>query len=204
MSEKICFPRNTFLQTVGLVITIIIIAFIAFTYYLILKEPKMPLTLKENGSQQLLNQIKQLKNTNYELGISNERCNQNVFMLQNQRRQLEGREGGYTRGGEYGGTYGATRQYISPDQPGSDINYRQVGFLYDATNRYSLYGRYLYRGRTDLWEYYLVDDSRNRIKIPFKSPNNKEIFDGDTVTVPTVGTLTATIYEVEQYKYPSF
>lgn len=203
MGEKICFPKNTFLQTVGLVITIIIIAFVIFTYYLMLKEPKVQ--LKQNGSGELLNQIKQLKNTNYELGVSNERCNQNVFMLENQRRQTVGREGGgYTRGGEYGGTYGATRQYVSPDQPGSDINYRQVGFLYDANNRYSLYGRYLYKGRTDLWEYYIVDDSRNKIRIPFKSPNNKEIFDGDTVTVPTIGTLSATIYEVEQYKYPSF
>lgn len=204
MAEKICFPRNTFLQTVGLVVTIIIITFVIFTYYLILKEPQVQ--IKENGSQpqKLLTQIKQLKDTNYELGLSNERCNQNVFMLENKTRQITGRENSYTRGGEDGGTFGATRQYISPEAPGSDLNYRQVGFLYDAINRYSLYGRYLYKGRTDLWEYYIVDDSRNRIRIPFKSPNNKEIFDGDTVTVPTIGPLMATIYEVEQYKYSSF
>lgn len=195
MAEKICFPKNTFLQSVGMIVVVIIILFVAFTYYLMLKEQNIP--KKDLSSNKLMEQIKQLKDVNYELNRNNERCNQNVFLLETQRKQQR-------YGGEFGGTSGATRQYISPNEPGSDINYRQLGFLYDGNNyRYSLYGRYLYQGRTDLWEYYIVDDSRNRIKIPFKSPNNKEIFDGDSVVVPTVGTLTASIYEVEQYKYNS-
>ena len=202
MADKICFPKNNFLQTVGIIIALIVIAFIIFTYYLMIKEPKVQRIAPAEVSKEL----NKLKDENYELSRSNERCNQNVFMLTQQRKESGYNEGsGYNlRDMSYGGTTGATRKWINSDAPGSDINYRQVGFLYDGVNRYSLYGRYLYKGRTDLWEYYAVDDSRNRIRIPFKSPNNKEIFDGDTVVVPTIGTLTASIYEVEQYKYPGY
>jgi hypothetical protein len=193
MAEKICFPKNNFLQIVGLITMFIIVIFVGFTYYLILNERKQKNVAVDLPKQELLNQIKSLKNSNYELSLDKERCNQNVFNLQNLQRKYAG--------GSYGGTTGATRMYTSPNEPGSDLNYRQLGFLYDSTYRYPLYGRYLYSGRTDLWEYYIIDDSRNRIKISFKSPNNKEIFDGDTVNVPTIGTLTASIYEIEQYKY---
>ncbi len=192
MAEKICFPKNNFIQTVGLITMVIIVIFIGFTYYLIINERKQKPVNIDLSKEELLNQIKNLKDSNYELNLDKERCNQNVFNLQNLQKK-------YT--GSYGGTMGATRLYTSPNEPGSDINYRQLGFLYDSTYRYPLYGRYLYSGRTDLWEYYIVDDSRNRIKISFKSPNNKEIFDGDTVNVPTIGTLTASIYEIEQTKY---
>jgi uncharacterized protein (UPF0333 family) len=190
MAEKICFPKNNFIQTVGLIIMIIIVIFVGFTYYLIVNEKKeKPM---DSSQQQLLSQIKNLKDSNYQLSLDRERSNHNLFNIKNLERK-------YT--GSYGGTMGATRLYTSPNEPGSDLNYRQLGFLYDSTYRYPLFGRYLYSGRTDLWEYYIVDDSRNRIKISFKSPNNKEIFDGDVVNVPTIGSLTASIYEIEQTKY---
>ena len=162
--EKICFPKNSFLQTIGLFIIIIIIIFVFITYYLILKEQKIYIQVP------LKTELKTELNKTY--------------------------------AGDFGGTAGATRKYISPYQKDSDINYKQIGFLYDNNNnRYPLYGRFLYQNRSDLWEYYIVDDSRNRLRIGFKSPNNKEIFNGDSVVVPSVGTLNATIYDVEQYKY---
>ncbi len=197
MTEKICFPKERFNQTIGLIIIVVIIIFVFFTYYYTVQEKISKSKMRNQKNSNLQNEIKQLKDLNYELNVSNDRCNQNVFLLSQRNKEM-----GYDRRDIYGGdSMGATRKYINPNATGSDINYRQVGFLYDGFTRYTLFGRYLYQGRTDLWEYYIVDDSRNRVRIPFKSPNNKEIFNGDVVNVPSVGDLQANIYDIEQYKY---
>jgi hypothetical protein len=84
--------------------------------------------------------------------------------------------------------------------------FQMIGFLFNNNERYPLYGRYKYPGRTNKFEYYLIDESRNRLKIPFKSRNDDELSDGDSVYVPEVGeNLSVRMYEYENFRYnPNF
>lgn len=98
---------------------------------------------------------------------------------------------------------GPTRLYPGGrlDLPKVD-NYQLIGFLYNELNRFPLYGRPKYRGKSDRYEYYIVDESRNKLQIPFKSRNDNELFDGDTITIPEIGmTLTVKLYEFENVRY---
>lgn len=96
---------------------------------------------------------------------------------------------------------------ISPERiyTGRNIllsEYQMIGFIYTGNERYPLYGRYKYPGRTDKYEYYIIDETRNKLKIPFKSKNDNELFDGDTVMIPELGgNYTVKIYEFETIRY---
>jgi hypothetical protein len=88
------------------------------------------------------------------------------------------------------------------DLPKMD-DYQLMGFIYNDTMRFPLYGRPKYRGRSDKYEYYVVDESRNKLKIPFKSRNDNELFDNDEINIPelTNTTLKTKLYEFESIKY---
>ena len=51
-------------------------------------------------------------------------------------------------------------------------NFQQLGFIFNNDERYPLYGRPKYSGRSDRYEYYIIDETRNRLKIPYKSKND--------------------------------
>lgn len=90
------------------------------------------------------------------------------------------------------------------NQSGSTSQFQQIGYVYDGSNsvRLPLFGRYKYPGRSDRWEYYVIDESRNRLKIPFKTKNDVELYDGDHLSIPTVGgDLTAKIYDYDEFRY---
>lgn len=99
---------------------------------------------------------------------------------------------------------------ISPERiyPGGRFNtasysdYQLIGFVYNDMERYPLYGRPKYPGKTDKYEYYIIDESRNRLKIPFKSKNDNELYTGDTINVPSIDTnLNVTIYDYDNIRY---
>jgi hypothetical protein len=80
-------------------------------------------------------------------------------------------------------------------------NYTQLGILYNDTSRYPLYGRRKY-SRSDKWEYYIIDETRNRLQIPLKPRNDNELFDGDEIMVPILNaTLKVQLYDIETYRY---
>jgi len=88
---------------------------------------------------------------------------------------------------------------------GERPQYQSVGFLFDATNsnietqRLQLFGRPEYYGSTQ-YEYYIIDNSRNNIKIPLN--NQKEIFSKDSIIVPSItGSYVATVYDNDESKY---
>lgn len=88
------------------------------------------------------------------------------------------------------------REYVN--RLGSRNNGNQmIGFLYNESERYPLFGRPKYPGRTEKWEYYLIDDSRNKLKIPFKTRNDEEISEGDDVYIRHLDKT----YKVELYDY---
>jgi len=81
-------------------------------------------------------------------------------------------------------------------------NNEMLGYVYKGDARYPLFGRYKYPGRTEKWDYYIVDENRNRLKIPFKSVNDNELTSQDTVNIPTLGDdFHVTIYDYDDFKY---
>lgn len=95
----------------------------------------------------------------------------------------------------------ASQTRNSSTAPGRDYNsdsYQQVGILYNQSTRIPLYGKKKYPGRSDKWEYYAVDDSRNSLRLEVKSQNFNEFSTGDTVTIPALG---ADALAVEMYEY---
>lgn len=81
-----------------------------------------------------------------------------------------------------------------------DVDFQQVGIIYNNTTRLPLFGRPKYIGKSDKWEYYIIDESRNRLKIPYKSKNDNEIFDGDNINIFDE-TFTVKLYEYDQFRY---
>lgn len=62
-----------------------------------------------------------------------------------------------------------------------------------------LYGRREHPGSTK-WEYYLVDNSRNRNRIPLEFDD--EVYDGDEIPVPIhEGVFTVTKYDYNELRY---
>lgn len=183
-------PKTTFF------ILVVVVLFVILTFRVSISEKMASVDLISNLSKNdMMKKIKYLNDKNYELTLNNDRCQQSVSLLQQMLNKCKGVFG-------YGRNLGPSREYENKNDPNAAVNYGNIGYLYDQNNnRYPLFGRFLYPGRSDLWEYYISDDSRNRIQIPFKSKNNKEIYDSDNVNVPTIGDLTAKIYDIEQTKY---
>jgi hypothetical protein len=85
--------------------------------------------------------------------------------------------------------------------PGTS-DFQQIGIVYNNTERLPLFGRQKYPGRTEKYEYYIIDETRNRLKIPFKSKNDNELYDGDTIHVDILNNdYTVKIYEYDQFRY---
>lgn len=81
-------------------------------------------------------------------------------------------------------------------------DYQMLGYVYKGNERYPLFGRYKYPGKTDKYEYYLVDESRNKLKIPFKSRNDNELMDGETTFIQELGdNFNVKIYDYENFRY---
>jgi hypothetical protein len=98
---------------------------------------------------------------------------------------------------------GPTRIYPGGrlDTPSYD-DYQLIGFLFNDTLRFPLYGRPRYPGRTDKYEYYLVDESRNKLKIPITTKNYNELLDGELINIPELTSVfTVKLYEFEKLRY---
>lgn len=84
-------------------------------------------------------------------------------------------------------------------------NYQMIGFISPSSSsniRFPLFGRYKYSGRSDRWEYYVIDESRNRIKIPIKIKNDNELYDGETQFINELGEeFVVTLYKFNDFDY---
>lgn len=94
------------------------------------------------------------------------------------------------------------RDYINPKVEMTN-EYFQIGFIYNSNERYPLYGRHLYPGRSDRWEYYIIDESRNKLRIPFQTRNNIELYSGDEIQIKQLNNIlfTVEIYDYDKPKY---
>jgi len=147
----------------------------------------------------LQNKITVLNDELYNCKIEKQNCNRNLQQLSNNIQQkfldkiynpLAPPENVYS-GGKLN-----QRGYDSYQQ------FQMIGYLSGNGQQYPVFARDKYPGRTDKQEYYTINDSRNRVKIPFKTQNWNELFSGDTINIPEIGNgLVFTKYDTNTLRY---
>jgi hypothetical protein len=81
-------------------------------------------------------------------------------------------------------------------------SFQMIGYVFNDNDRFPLFARQKFPGRSEKWEYYVMDETRNRLKIPFKSKNDNELYDGDSIDIPTVGNnFSVKIYDYDSLRY---
>jgi hypothetical protein len=65
--------------------------------------------------------------------------------------------------------------------------FQMIGYLNGSQGQFPVFGRYKYPGKTDKMEYYTINEGRGRIKIPFKTKNYNELYDGDSIDISELG-----------------
>lgn len=177
-----------------------IIAFISYNVSCKCKEQMSSVNLNSHlSTNDLQSKIQQLQNSLHNSQLSEQKCS---YELERTKKLLN-ESSSRVLNKIYNPIVAPQRIY-----PGGNFNvpsyddYQLIGFVYNSTDRYPLFGRHKYPGRSDRWEYYIIDESRNRLKIPFKTKNDNELYSGDTISIPTLpGTFQAEIYEYETFRY---
>ena len=149
--------------------------------------------LKHVDSQELKKKVEYLQNKLYEVMLSEQACQSDL--ARTKQSVLVREKQAYL-----------VRNSTEPVRPSTSTSdsYQMLGYVFspNALERYPLFGRYKYPGRSDRWEYYIIDEGRNRLKIPFLTKNYSELYDGDSVNIPSIGgNFEVKLYEIEQFRY---
>lgn len=204
--DSVCFRRNDFNLYAFLLFCIIMYLCFVVTKY---KETFLTNTSNNPNSElkreQLLNKIESLQDDLFRCQTSRQQClsdlqekteyiqkSQSVPVNMNKNVALNRI---YNPLAPPERTYPTGRLNI----PGTQ-DFQQIGFIYNGNERYPLYGRPKYPGKTDKYEYYIIDETRNRLKIPYKSKNDNELYDGDKIQVDVLNN----VYDVKIYDYDQF
>jgi len=198
MSGEVCFPESDLKLYL-----FILFLFLIYGLYVYLKSNENMSNINFTQiltREELQNKITELQDELYNTKLSDQKCQIELNSLQEQSSlNLQ--------------TKLLNKIYnplTSPERiyPGGRINmqsysnYQLIGFIFKDEERYPLYGRPKYAGKTDKYEYYIIDESRNRLKIPFKTRNDNELYSGDQVNIPGVGdNFQVTIYEYDTLRY---
>lgn len=78
----------------------------------------------------------------------------------------------------------------------NNIQNQMIGYISNTSGQYPLFSK-SHDNRKDRFEYYTINESRNRIKIPILTKNFNELYDGDNVNVPDFSTIP---FIFKQYK----
>lgn len=192
-TEKVCFNTSSF-YTFLLLNSLVIIYIVYYYYKTSLKERLANVDLMSHlSSGALQTRLKELQDSLFNEKLNTQRCLTTLNAMSQQTPVFDSR------------LSPPERDYPGPglDQRGRrNSEYQQVGYVYSDTIKYPLFGRPKYYDRSDKMEYYIIDDSRNRIKIPFETINNNELTSSDTVSVPSVdGSLNVKIYDLHHIRY---
>lgn len=181
--------------SVYLTLLALIVGFVVYIYYKQIDEMTNVNLNSHLSSDELKKKIIDLENKLHASQISTQRCQSDLAKaLQEQSSHMNRKLNKI-----YNPLVSPDRIYGGGDQTNT---FQQIGFIFNGTERFPLYGRYKFPGRTNKFEYYIIDESRNRLKIPFKSRNDDELMDGDTVDIATLGSLfTVKLYEYETFRY---
>tara|TARA_B100001093_G_scaffold517136_1_gene597776 strand:+ start:2534 stop:3184 length:651 start_codon:yes stop_codon:yes gene_type:complete len=211
MNENICLPKSYFL--------IIILLFVLFTY---LHGFNMKNLLNNNvivkESESVINNIEksEVKSDNdYPKNIKKSNNQKDKFI--NKRILLKERDEDALENSfspperrvsfeEY--PYGNLRNRINVPSRGYPDSYHNIGLLSRNADEkiYNLFGRQKFPG-SNQWEYYISgrDTNGNAIKIPLEITRDKELYNGDLVSVPILdnskGKLEVKLFDYDVPRY---
>lgn len=187
--DKVCFRRDTFNTYMFICVLVIV-----YVMYILKHSPKESFTEinTNNGLSyvQLQDRLAKLQDRLYYSQIDNQICKRDLSSckISNINKISESGDGKLTP---------PNRIYNT-----NTTSYQQLGYIYKDNERYPLYGVPKYPGRSDKWEYYVIDETRNRLKIPFRSTNDNELTDYDTLDIISLGSgYSVKIYDYQEFKY---
>lgn len=196
--ESICFKRSQF--TLYLVLITCILVYLVYVLYYKYKEN----SIKENLTDisYINSKIQNLQDQLFQTQIRNQTCNSDLLKLRELRNDNQQQILMMNR---------IYNPLVSPERtyPGGRLysqnqynDYQQIGFIYNDQERFPLYGRPKYPGKSDKYEYYLIDESRNHLKIPYKPKGDNEIYDGDQIFVDVLNnSFSVKIYDYDNIRY---
>lgn len=195
----ICFNRSDLSLYMFLLLCLII-----YLLYIAIKRNEKMTNINLNKGltpKELENKINILNDELYNCKIEKQVCNRNLQELSNntniQQKFLNKIYNPLAPPENvYGGGRFNQRGYDSYQQ------FQMIGYLSKNGQQYPVFARDKYPGRSDKQEYYTINDSRNRVKIPFKTQNWNELFSGDIIDIPEIGnSLVFTKYETNNLRY---
>ena len=198
---NICFNRSD----LNLYI-FILFCLIVYLIYIALKSKDTMTNINLNrglSHNQLENKITSLNKELYNCTVEKQMCNRNLQQLSNNNStniQQKFLNKIYNPLAPPENVYGGGRL----NQKGYDSyqQFQMIGYLSSNGEQYPVFARDKYPGRSDKQEYYTINDSRNRVKIPFKTTNWNELFNGDTIDIPEISNgLVFTKYETNNLRY---
>ena len=199
MNESdICFRRSD----LSLYMFLLLCLIIYLIYIAIKTNESMSNTNLNRGLTQkdLQNKITILNDELHNCKIEKQNCNRNLQQLSNSNIQQKFIDKIYNPLAPPENVYGGGRL----NQRGYDSyqQFQMIGYLSGNGQQYPVFARDKYPGRSDKQEYYTINDSRNRVKIPFKTTNWNELFSGDTIDIPEIGNgLVFTKYDTNTLRY---
>lgn len=187
--DRICFEKPTFNMYLFILICVLLyLLYFRFAeYYSQFEMPKglstdqlynTVLKLKDSLHDSQLREQKcqiQLQSLKNNINTSNNNNNIQLKFLEKIYNPLAPPENIYPSGNFNSRGYDAYQQF------------QMLGYLTGPQGQFPVFGRYKFPGKTDKMEYYTINDSRGRIKIPFKTTNYNELYDDDSINIDELG-----------------
>lgn len=184
--NQICIPFN-----VSHLVFIFVILGILFFFLKKTSETFSSINLTSHlTSNELQKVVSKLQNELFNCQLSTQNCQRELVSCQSSKLAASKQ------------MYNQTSMEAPERNYASNSSYQMIGFLSNNTDRFPLFGRTKYPRRSDKWEYYTMDETRNRIKIVIKTKGDNELNDGDTLLVPELnGQFTVKLYEYSNVRY---
>jgi hypothetical protein len=192
--DRICFERPTF--NMYLFILVCIISYLVYFKFSEHYQQQKFDPYVNMSKDKLYNNVLELKDSLHDVKLKEQKCQIELSALRSNVKQSINVPPPNTLQDKF-----LSKIYnpLTPPEnvyPGGNFNsrgydgyqdYQMLGYLSGLQGRYPVFGRYKYPGKTDKLEYYAIDDSRGRIKIPFKTQNYNELYDGDSINIDDLG-----------------
>lgn len=201
----VCFKKETL--TGYLFILVCVIVYLLYVTWAFKNQKKEHLDLYSSlSNKELIDKIKNLQDELFNIKLKEQVCQTNLVQAQKNLSDVNISDRNRFLSKIYdplhppeniypGGTFGS-KGYDSYQQ------YQMTGYLSGGGKIFPVFSRDKYPGRSDKQEYYTIDESRGRVKVPFKTKNYNELYEGDTVTIPEFGgTFEFKKYETEGLRY---
>jgi hypothetical protein len=197
--DRICFERPTFNMYLFILACIVsyLLYFKLSEHYQVTKiDPPFGSSATEMPKDKLYDKVLELKDSLHDSQLKEQKCQIQLDTLKN---NINVSSQGVSVQPQFLEKIYNPLSGTSPLYPGGSFanprgydgyrQFQQLGYISGGPNgpRYPIMGRYRDAGRSDRFEYYFIDNERGRIKVPFKTKNYNELYDGDNVNIDELG-----------------